>query len=103
MAILCDHADWAVPAAQGIVQAWWNLFEYLITKYNNGARVRSTVSRDCSACVAQIDNWHSDRIEPTATFYPFNWLKQVGYWPADMDFERASLALLYSLQNSNVC
>lgn len=43
-----------------VVGAWWDLLEWLFTRYNNGAR---------------IDDWHSVKIEPTALFYPFEWLK----------------------------
>jgi dipeptidase len=63
--------DWATDVAERTASAWWDLFEHLITKYLDGAR---------------IDDWHQKTFSPTGLFYPFEWLKAVGYWPADMDF-----------------
>jgi len=62
---------WGEKVAEQTAADWWALFEHLMTKYLNGAR---------------IDDFHIDIFSPTSLFYPFEWLKQVGYWPAHMDF-----------------
>ena len=44
---------------------WHTLLYHLITKYHDGYR---------------IDDFTAETIEPTALFYPYQWLKDVGFW-----------------------
>jgi len=53
--------------------AWWALLDHLITKYHDGYR---------------LDDFHSETINPTALFYPINWLKQVGFFTQPIDWNQ---------------
>jgi dipeptidase len=49
----------------------WNFFDFLITKYHDGYR---------------LDDFHAETINPTALFYPMEWLKQVGFFTEPIDY-----------------
>jgi dipeptidase len=53
------------------VPSWWALFDHLITKYHDGYR---------------IDDFHAETMNPTALFYPMEWLKQVGFFTEPIDY-----------------
>ena len=44
---------------------WLTLLQHLVAKYHDGYRV---------------DDFHAETIDPTALFYPYEWLKDVGFW-----------------------
>ena len=44
---------------------WHTLLYHLVAKYHDGYRV---------------DNFNAETIEPAALFYPYSWLKDVGFW-----------------------
>lgn len=56
---------YGVDAGSRVVKTWYDLFFLLVAKYKDGAR---------------IDDFHSERFEPTPLFYPFTWLYHAGYW-----------------------
>ena len=49
---------------------WHSLLYHLITKYHDGYR---------------IDDFHAAEMNPVALFYPYEWLKDVGFWGARGD------------------
>ena len=51
--------------AANATQHWRALFYHLVAKYHDGYRV---------------DNFSAETIQPTALFYPRDWLVDVGYW-----------------------
>lgn len=51
-------------------KSWWKLFDHIITKFHDGQR---------------FDNFYVETLEPTSLFYPFEWLKQVGFWKSAPD------------------
>ena len=44
---------------------WHSLLYHLVAKYHDGYR---------------IDDFHAESIDPVALFYPYEWLKDVGFW-----------------------
>jgi len=67
-------SEFSVDVAENAVQVWKDLFEHLLAKYNDGGR---------------IDDFHAETFKTNALFYPLEWLKAVGYFPADMAFDEA--------------
>lgn len=57
--------DFTVSYAIKQTQAWWSLFDYLLTKYHDGY---------------MLTDFHAETIDPYSYFYPLQWLKEAGFF-----------------------